>query len=672
MSQVTDTDSQMEPDVSLLEVYRAALIECLRAPDKERQAGLAALADVLTHGRLGSQDIQRLHATALRDIHSQTVAPGPYLDSALEHFLTDLLIILSSDTETAERKKSGSGTNPELDRALLRVVQTGPLGVMISRIRDDEIIMANQTLLGLLGFGSDELVGRTTIELGLFAETDRAREQGPQMPATRDFETRLRTKSGEICHVLSELEIIDLMGEPCFLRTVFDITERRRVQERLLESAMHGALHDPLTNLPNRSLFLELLERSFNRALRRPDYYYAVLFLDLDFFKEINDKFGHGVGDRVLQTIARRLERSLQPGDTAARLSGDEFAILIDDFRDASDLLRFARNLNDIINAPIQLDGHQISTTASVGIALSTTRYKNPQDILNDADKAMYRAKAHGRARHEVFDEEIHERAMARLKLRSDLEWAIGHTGFSVYYQPIISLESGKIVRFEALGRWQHPDHGLLSPADFIPMAEETGLILDIGHWMLQEACGQIRAWNSSDPAQPSLGVSINLSLKEFRQPDLTKIIEDGLKLTGLDPGLLSLEIREGVIMAAPDESAAIISELRDLGAKVYIDDFGTGHSSLSFMYSFPIDALKIARSFTTRIGSDGKNSEIVRTIVMLARDFGLQVVAEGVENAGQLSLLRQLNCSFAQGFYFAKPLTSEAAQALFRKNPRW
>jgi diguanylate cyclase (GGDEF)-like protein/PAS domain S-box-containing protein len=561
-----------------------------------------------------------------------------------------------------------------LDQALVYVLKAGPLGVLVSRIRDDTILTANQSFLDLLEYSLDEIIGRTTIELGIFAEIDPARRHasGAGSAAGYDFEVGLRTKSGELCHALTGLTTIDLMGEPCFLRTVYNITERSRTQELILEEAIHGALHDPLTGLPNRSLFLGLLEQTYSRLSRRPGRMYAVLFLDLDHFKGCNDRFGHLAGDRVLQAIARRLEGRLQPGDAVARLGGDEFAFLLDDPPDASDLLRFADGLQEAISAPIDLEGEQVRLSASIGIALSTTKYLNPQEILNDADRAMYRAKAHGRARHEVYDRELHARAVARLKLRSDLESALGHSEFSVYYQPIISLETGKIVSFEALGRWQHPDRGLLTAADFIHMAEETGLIVDLGRWMFQEASHQVAAWNLSAGDSPPLGISLNMSHREFVQPDLIPWIEGILKLTGVDPSSLSLEIREGVIMTDPDSCARILADLRALGVKIYIDEFGTGHSSISFMYTFPIDALKIASSFTARIGPQGKNAEIVRTIVLLARDFGLETIAEGVETAEQLEQLRLLNCKYAQGFHISKPLKARDAQELLRKSARW
>ncbi|MDX1437597.1 MAG: EAL domain-containing protein [Anaerolineales bacterium] len=578
--------------------------------------------------------------------------------------------ILSPEQENAAAKAADDA----LDQAMMRVMLSGPLGMLVSRIRDDVIVTANQRFLGLMEYSLEEIVGQTTIDLGMFAELDRVRRQNTRVSTdgVQDFEARLKTRNGEHRNVLTGLMTIDLDGEPCFLRTVYDITERYHDQDRVLEEAIHGALHDPLTGLPNRSLFMGLLERSFSRQRRRPDYIYAVLFLDLDHFKEVNDRFGHLAGDEALQTIANRLESRCQPGDTVARLGGDEFAILVDDFRDASQLLRFANDLQKVVNDPIILDGTAVGLSTSVGIALSTANYSDPQAILNDADKAMYRAKAHGRARHEVYDRELHARAMAQLKLRSDLEWAVGHSGFSVHYQPIISLETGQVVQFEALGRWRHPDQGLLTAADFIQMAEETGLIIDLGRWMLQEACSDLQRWGQGGSSTPDLGISLNLSHKEFIQPDLIRWIENTLKRSDIDPELLSLEIREGIVMSDPDACGKILSDLRSLGVKIYIDDFGTGHSSLSFMYSFPIDALKIARSFTARIGPQGENSEIVRTIVLLARDFGLDAIAEGVETEEQLAQLRELNCRYAQGFYFSKPLEGKDSLALLRKKPQW
>jgi diguanylate cyclase (GGDEF)-like protein/PAS domain S-box-containing protein len=446
-----------------------------------------------------------------------------------------------------------------------------------------------------------------------------------------------------------------------------DITERKVAEQQLL----HDAIHDSLTGLPNRALFKEVLRNALERLKRRTEYSFAVLFLDLDHFKVINDSLGHVVGDQLICTIARRLESCLRPGDTVARLGGDEFTILLDGIENADTATAIADRIQQEMAEPIDLDGHQRFTTTSIGIALSTTGYERPDDILRDADTAMYRAKSGGRDRYEVFDKTMHVQAVTRLELESSLRSAL-ETQLMLHYQPIVLLRTGRIVGFEALVRWRHPERGMVPPAEFIPLAEETGLILPISQWVLREACRQMQQWQEHSPQFAGLTVSVNLSSKQFSQPGLDTQVAQILQETGLQPQMLKLEITESVIMQNAATVTATLNHLRALNVQLYMDDFGTGYSSLSYLHNFPIDVLKIDRSFINRIGPEGQHSEIVRTILGLARSLNLEVVAEGIETAEQMKQLQLMGCHYGQGYLFSKPVDGQSIAALIEQWPQW
>lgn len=433
-----------------------------------------------------------------------------------------------------------------------------------------------------------------------------------------------------------------------------DVTDRRIAEERLL----HEAIHDVLTGLPNRALFMDLLARSLGRSKRHEKYMFGVLFLDLDRFKVINDSLGHVIGDQLLISLARRLEACLRPGDTVARLGGDEFTILIDDIKDISDATRVADRIQKELSHPFNLGGHEIFTSVSIGIALSVTGYDRPEDLIRDADTAMYRAKALGKARHQVFDSAMHSRAVALLQLENDLRRAIERREFLLYYQPTVSLITGEITGLEALIRWQHPERGLILPSEFISHAEETGLIIPIGNWVLREACKQMTKWQMH--CGVPLNISVNLSARQFAQSDLIDQVSSILEETGLDANRLILEITESMLIENPEAATAMLQQLKALHVQLHVDDFGTGYSSLSYLHRFPIDTLKIDRSFVSRIGTNGENTEIVRAIIMLARNLGIDVIAEGVETIDQVSRLRTMDCHLAQGFHFSRPVPPE------------
>ncbi len=470
-----------------------------------------------------------------------------------------------------------------------------------------------------------------------------------------------------------------------------DVTERKLAESQLL----HDAFHDALTGLPNRALFMNRLGHTVERAKRHENSIFAVLFVDLDRFKVINDSLGHLSGDRLLITVAERLKHCLRSGDTLSRLGGDEFTILLEDIKDITEATNVAERIQTSLSLPFNLGVHEVFITTSIGIVLSPTGYEQLEDILRDADTAMYRAKASGKACYRVFDKTMHLRAVTLLQLENDLRRAVqslarlpsyskGNVGlgtpeemkqeFQVHYQPIVSLASGKITGFEALLRWQHPSRGLLSPTEFIPIAEETRLIVPLGYWVLRSACYQTRAWQERFPTTPPLTISVNLSSKQFLQPNLIEQIEQILEESGLDACSLRLEITESAIMENSETSATMLLQLRSIGVQIYIDDFGTGYSSLSYLQRFPVNALKIDRSFISRMGVDGEDSAIVQTIVMLANKLGIDVIAEGIETEEQLGQLREICCTQAQGqgYFFSKPLDSQAAETLIADLPHW
>ncbi len=446
------------------------------------------------------------------------------------------------------------------------------------------------------------------------------------------------------------------------LGTFQDITQRKRAEKQLT----HNALHDSLTDLPNRALFIEHLHHTIKIKKRRFAATYAVLFLDFDHFKVINDSLGHMEGDKLLIQIAQRLKLCLRSGDIVARLGGDEFTILLDDLEDIAEALQIAERILDNLNSPFNLGGREIFISASIGIAMNDAEYTKPEEILRDADIAMYRAKAGGRARLEIFNQTMREQANTRLQLESEMRRAVKDEEFSVFYQPIIDLQNDKIVGFESLARWIHPTRGIVSPDEFIPLAEETGLIVPLGEWILRESCRQLRIWQSENPANADLSISVNLSCKQFLQPDLVECVSDILRETGLKAKYLRLEITESHLMEDSAAAILIMENLRSLGIKISIDDFGTGYSSLSYIHRLPINYLKIDRSFVSRMQLGSENGEIVRTIILLAKNLNIKVVAEGIETNEQAEFLKKLNCDLGQGYLYSKPVEAEQAELLF------
>jgi PAS domain S-box-containing protein len=539
----------------------------------------------------------------------------------------------------------------------------------------------------VLGYSAEDL--KTTSSMDQIHPDDRLRvlqaaENARMSGQGECVEYRIRHKDGSWRTVESTASAIrNSKGQTDKLVIVNrDITERKRAEELLA----HNAFHDGLTNLPNRALFLDRLQHALTLSKRHSNYKFAVLLIDVDEFKIINDSLGHSAGDELLVKIGQRLKDAVRQADTVsrprntglsdkrsnddtlARLGGDEFAILLDDIRDPIEAVRVAERMQEQLATPFVVNQQEIVISASIGIASSTSPHTQAEDLMRDADLAMYRAKRAGKARCEVSDTAMHANAVKRLQLETDLRKALEQGEFRVHYQPIVSLQTGKITGFEALTRWQRPE-GILSPIAFIAVAEEIGLIIPMNRQLLREACQNLRSWQAEFPSTPALTMSVNITPKEFAQPDLASEIGKTLQEVGLDPGCLQLEIIETIAMGDAEKSGQVLAQLKALGVRLSIDDFGTGYSSLSRLRRIPVDTLKIDRAFIMNMDTDPESREIVRTIIMLAHNLGLKVVAEGTETQEHINLLKQLNCEMAQGYLYSKPADGKAMLKLLASN---
>ncbi len=442
--------------------------------------------------------------------------------------------------------------------------------------------------------------------------------------------------------------------------------ERRKAQDRLA----HMAWHDHLTDLPNRAWFMKVLQQSLQRAQQDLSYRFAVLFLDCDRFKIVNDSLGHLIGDQLLVQFAQRLTACISDTTTLARFGGDEFTLLLENTADAEDAIASVQTLLEALTQPFVIDQQELFISASVGIVMGSSTYEEPEALLRDADIAMYKAKTLWQKRYQVFDAGMRQQVQSQLRLETDLRRAIERQEFLVHYQPIISLNTFDITGFEALVRWQHPERGMIAPGEFIPIAEETSLVIPIGLWVLQESCQQLVDWHGLHGQDTPLKMSVNLSVKQFAQPDLIEHIDRVLEQIQLPSHLLTLEITESALMDNPDVASQVLNALRDRNIQLAIDDFGTGYSSLSYLHRFPVDILKVDRSFINRIDDEGNGLRIVEATIAMAQSLGMKVVAEGVETPEQAMRLQQMGCEYAQGYLFSRPLPSGAAGELLLEPP--
>ena len=452
------------------------------------------------------------------------------------------------------------------------------------------------------------------------------------------------------------------------------IAEQDRISVELRESReqfRHAAFHDDLTDLPNRNMFMQTLKSALEKSKENQDFKFAVLFLDINRFKTINDSLGHSMGDRLIQSVAKRLETSVRENDLAARFGGDEFAFLLNDISDIEDAVSFAKHITEKISTPFVLRGRQVFTNFSIGISLGTSDYQVAEDILRDADIAMYHAKESNND-WVVFDPKMHTHTLSLLQLETDLRSAIERDELCMYYQPIIDLDSMKLSGFESLVRWNHPTRGLVPPSEFIPVSEETGLIIPMTLWILRTSCRQLVQWQLQNPENKDLIVSVNLSGKHFAQKNLVEQIAKIITETQVNPENLKLELTESAVMENAESVILMLEEIRKLGVHLSIDDFGTGYSSLSYLHRFPINTLKVDRSFVNQMEEGSENDEIVRTVISLARTLNLDVIAEGIETIHQLDQLRFLGCEYGQGYLFSRPVPVEEAEKIINDKSRW
>lgn len=579
---------------------------------------------------------------------------------------------LKEVNRTLEKKVTERTAELQKSEAKYRTIFENTGAAIIIIEEDMKISLANSVFINLSGYEQDEIEDRmsltkfidVTSRRKLFAGKSQSVKKTDSHFITKNFECKFIDKNINNKDIL--IAITKIPGTEKSVVSITDISELKEAEKQIY----HQAFHDNLTNLPNRALFMEHLLMAIKRGKRRKNYSFAVIYLDIDRFKLVNDSLGHNIGDKLLVEFASRIQDLLRDIDTLARFGGDEFVILLEDIEDENYAVLISERLQKSLQSPFEIKGNDVYAPASFGIVLNTKIYDDPEIIIRNADAAMYHAKEKGRSQFKIFDKTLHEKALTLLQIETDLRKAIENKEFDLYYQPIVSLDNISILGFEALIRWNHPTRGLVYPDSFIPVAEETGLIIPIGRWVLKKACRDLRRWDEQIESKLPLFMSVNISSKQFLRPSLIDDIKAILDETGLSPDKLKLEITETALMEDFHETIPLIQRLKDLGVQIVIDDFGTGYSSMSYLQQLPIDTLKVDQSFISRIenNDDDENKNIVEAIVSLALKLGLKVVAEGVETNKQHSVLSQMNCQMAQGYLFSRPLKKEKMDELIKK----
>ena len=650
------------------------------ALERAREGGYdIILLDLNLPDGAGIEVCQRMHQSAP---HTPTIVLTNQTSvelgtKALREGAQDYLIKREVDGPLLGRVIRYAIERARVDRALRESEQRYTLavagandGIWDWNIRDHAVYFSPRWK-GILGYSSGEIADQIREWFERVDQRDRehfdeaVNQHLEGLTGSFECEYRMVTKGGEVRWVLSRgLAVRDDRNNVIRMAgSMTDITRRKQTEARLL----HEAMHDALTGLPNRILFMDRLDLALRRFRRDAAKMFAVLFFDLDRFKHINDSLGHAVGDELLAQVAGRILGCLRPGDTLARLGGDEFAIVLNDIGGPTDAIYVVERVQESLAQEFDIDAHTIYTTASIGIAVSSEIYRAPDDMLRDADIAMYRAKNSGQATYAVFDTYMHDQAMFQHRMETDLRRALDKGEFDIYYQPIITMETERVQGFEALLRWHHPSRGMVLPDEFIGIVEDTSLVVPIGWWVIERACHQIATWQRLFPVDPPLAMSINVSGKLFLTDDMAKRLAALLEDCGVSPTSIRLEITERVVMDHGDLVLSTLADLRELGVELHIDDFGTGYSSLSYLQRFRYDTLKIDRSFVQTMSEKVDSSAIVEAIITLGGTLGMKVVAEGVETADQVKRLRSMHCPAAQGFWFSRPMHQDAVNDYLR-----